>query len=73
MPSSHEILQAAENCLRERTGLVAGQVSCELGGDTLLLRGCVTSYYQKQLVQEAVKRVDGVRGVVNDVEVRGNL
>ena len=71
MSSSHEILQAAENCLRERTGLVAGRVSCELSGDTLFLRGCVTSYYQKQLAQEAVKKVDGVRGVINDVEVRG--
>jgi len=66
----HEILQAAENCLREQAGLAADQVSCEWGGDTLRLRGRVTSYYQKQLVQEAVKKVDGVRGVINDVEVR---
>lgn len=70
MSFSHEILQAAENCLREQAGLAADQVSCEWGGDTLRLRGCVTSYYQKQLVQEAVRKVDGVRGVINDVEVR---
>lgn len=33
------------------------------------LRGCVTTYYQKQLAQEAAKRVDGVETLRNDIVV----
>jgi len=31
----------------------------------------VSSYYQKQIAQEAVKRLDGVVEVVNEIEVTG--
>jgi osmotically-inducible protein OsmY len=33
------------------------------------LRGVVQSYYQKQMAQEAVRRVDGVMEIANDLEV----
>ena len=33
------------------------------------LRGVVRSYYQKQMAQEALRYVDGVREIANDLEV----
>jgi osmotically-inducible protein OsmY len=35
----------------------------------LFLRGQVRSYYEKQLAQEAVARLEGVTQVVNELEV----
>lgn len=38
-------------------------------GRTLLLTGRLPSFYLKQLVQEAVRRVPGVHGVRNMIDV----
>lgn len=37
---------------------------------TVLLEGTVSSYYLKQLAQEAVRRIDGVRRIDNGLTVR---
>jgi osmotically-inducible protein OsmY len=36
---------------------------------TILLRGQVPSFYLKQLAQEAVKKIEGLGRVVNEIEV----
>jgi osmotically-inducible protein OsmY len=63
--------------LAERVGS-AIQTNPHLSGRTLrfeahdgrvTLNGVVTSYYQKQMAQEAVKRVAGVEQVENELEV----
>jgi osmotically-inducible protein OsmY len=41
--------------------------SCERG--VLFLRGQLPTYFHKQLAQEAVRRIDGVRRIVNQIEV----
>jgi len=33
------------------------------------LRGVVESYYQKQMAQEAIRHVDGVHEIANELEV----
>lgn len=33
------------------------------------LRGVVGTYYQKQMAQEAVRKVEGVREIANELEV----
>jgi osmotically-inducible protein OsmY len=35
----------------------------------LRLRGRLSTYYQKQLAQEAVKNLEGVAQILNDIEV----
>ncbi len=35
----------------------------------IVLRGVVQSYYQKQMAQEAVRHVDGVEDILNQLEV----
>ena len=35
----------------------------------MVLRGVVSSYYQKQMVQETLRRLDGVGHIENQLEV----
>jgi osmotically-inducible protein OsmY len=51
---------------------VGGQnIQFELVDRDVLLSGSVRSYFQKQMAQECVLRITGVRQVVNTLEVRG--
>ena len=45
-------------------------VSCECDEGTLFLTGRLTSFYHKQIAQEAVARLPGVIKVVNQTEVK---
>ncbi|MCR4413566.1 MAG: BON domain-containing protein [Thermoguttaceae bacterium] len=36
------------------------------------LRGVVCSYFQKQMAQEALRRVEGVHEILNELEVAGS-
>jgi len=64
-----EIAEAAKGCLRSSPYGVLGWVSCECYDGVLFLRGSLSSFYHKQLAQEAVARVNGVTQVVNEIEV----
>ena len=44
---------------------------CEVRNGILYLRGTVTSFYLKQLSQEAVRTLEGIVSISNDVEVIG--
>lgn len=46
------------------------QVECR--DDALLISGCVTSFYHKQLAQEVVRSVCADREVVNSISVESN-
>jgi hypothetical protein len=46
-------------------------VTCELNDGMLILHGRVSTYFQKQLAQEAVINLDGVTQVMNQIEVVG--
>ncbi len=67
---SPTIVQVAEDRLQGRFFFSSKLVTCTCSRGILLLRGHLPSYYQKQLAQEAVKGLDGVVQVVNDIEVR---
>ena len=67
--SFHAVVQAAKDRLNRNPGTSAEQVSCEYRQGVLSLHGRLPTYYQKQLAQEAVKGLDGVRQVVNEIEV----
>jgi len=55
--------------LQQTAYLHVRKVSCSFKEGLLTLRGQVTSFYEKQLAQEAVARVDGVEQVLNLIEV----
>src|SRR5438270_1488087 len=46
-------------------------VGCSFRDGVLTLRGRVPSYYQKQLAQAIVAEVEGVREIVNEIQVAG--
>jgi osmotically-inducible protein OsmY len=63
------VLEGAESCLRSNSYLALKNVSCEYNEGVLTLRGCLPSYYLKQVAQTAVARVDGVQHIRNEIEV----
>lgn len=54
----------------ERNPYLAGRnLRFETSQGRVTLRGVVASYFQKQMAQEAIRRVDGVDEIANEVEV----
>lgn len=45
------------------------KVRLETESGRVTLRGEVDSYFQKQMAQEAIRRLDGVREIQNELEV----
>ena len=72
MPCQTEILGVAERAGQEllrNPYLALKNVTCEYREGVLTLRGCLPSYYLKQVAQTAVGHLDGVRQVVNLIQV----
>lgn len=68
-PAAQSVLQAANERLNRNPDLRRGAISCEFRQGVLSLYGHLSSYYQKQIAQEAVRRLDGVQRVVNHIQV----
>ena len=65
----HDVTERAREYLRQCPHQEVRAVSCEFDRGVLRLRGRLSSFYHKQLAQEAVARLSGVKEVVNDVVV----
>ncbi len=63
------VADAARQQLRASTCPSVRNVRCEHHEGVLVLRGRVSSYYHKQMAQEAVRRLRGVEEICNVVEV----
>jgi osmotically-inducible protein OsmY len=50
--------------------LASNDIAVAVKGGVVTLSGFVHSYYEKDAAEKAVKRVYGVRGVANDIEVK---
>lgn len=59
----------AEDCLKQSPYHAVRNVVCEHQHDTLILRGRLSSYYLKQVAQEAVRWLADRADVVNAIEV----
>jgi osmotically-inducible protein OsmY len=64
-----EIAETAETRLRKNSFLALRNVSCSFVDGMLTLRGCLPSYYLKQVAQEIAGGVPGVAGIINQIEV----
>ena len=70
--SSHELARAARKRLKSTSYLGIRGLSCECDDrGVLYLRGRLSSYYQKQLAQEAAADLPGIAEIVNQAEVGG--
>jgi osmotically-inducible protein OsmY len=61
--------ELAERRLRSNPYLALKNVSCDSLDGRLILRGCVPSYYLKQIAQQAVASLEGVERIDNQIEV----
>jgi osmotically-inducible protein OsmY len=59
----------AERALRSSPYLALRNVTCDCRDGVLTLRGCLPTYYLKQVAQAVVARLEGVRQVVNEIQV----
>jgi hypothetical protein len=67
--SNCNVEQAAKTRLA-RTGYpLLKTIECSFQDGTMELRGRVPSYYHKQLAQEALRKVNDVKQLVNNIEV----
>jgi len=63
------IAKQALTALDEKLFGLSQNIRCEFREGLLLLRGRVSSYYQKQVAQEAVRRLDAVDQIENQIVV----
>ncbi len=49
--------------------LAGRQLRFETDHGQITLRGVVCSYFQKQMAQEAIRRIDGIQEIHNELEV----
>jgi osmotically-inducible protein OsmY len=59
----------AEGLLRQSGYLALRGVACDARDGVITLRGRLPSYYLKQVAQSIAARIEGVRRVVNEIEV----
>ena len=63
------LVEAARARIREVPHLTMQRIWCECQAGRLFLRGQVPSFYLKQLAQEAVASLEGIRSIANEIEV----
>ena len=68
-PEQDSVVNSAQRCLRDTIYFGLRSLSCEHHEGVLVLRGQVSSWYQKQLAQEAVRHLPGVEAIINVVDV----
>ncbi|MFO0012454.1 MAG: hypothetical protein ACK553_06910 [Planctomycetota bacterium] len=64
------LLHRLDKALRSHPHLTRQPVFLERQQDQLIVRGTVRSYYQKQVIQEAIRKVDKDAEIKNLVEVQ---
>src|SRR5258708_21626605 len=65
----HVLRDTVEAALARSTYLAGKNLRFEFHDDGIVLRGVVRSYYQKQLAQESLKSISGLRRIQNAIEV----
>jgi osmotically-inducible protein OsmY len=63
------LAELAERQLRSSPYLALRNVTCEARDGVVVLRGCLPTYYLKQMAQAVITRVEGVGQIVNEIEV----
>jgi osmotically-inducible protein OsmY len=70
-PATSGIEESVECRLRGSPYLALRDVGCAYRDGVLTLRGCLPTYYLKQMAQEVSAVVEGVRSIANEIEVIG--
>jgi len=69
-PCDDTLAQAAKERLQRSPYHGIRQLSCACNDEgVLFLRGRLSSFYHKQLAQEAVAKVQGIKRLINEIDV----
>jgi osmotically-inducible protein OsmY len=68
--TEQRLQERIENALTSNPYVPWKSVRCRTDRGQVTLCGRVSSYFQKQMAQEAVRRLDGVRQIENLLEVK---
>jgi osmotically-inducible protein OsmY len=70
MPTlDHSLAERVDQAIRTNPFVSGRTLRFETVGSRVVLKGSVSSYFQKQMAQEAIRRVDGVEQIDNCLEV----
>jgi osmotically-inducible protein OsmY len=70
MPSDPvQLDQRVQHALTKQAGVPQKNLRFEASDGRVTLHGTVHSYYQKQMAQEALRRLEGVQTIDNKIEV----
>jgi osmotically-inducible protein OsmY len=67
--SPTDLAEWAEGRLRSNAYLALKNISCEVEDGVLTLRGCLPSYYLKQVAQETLAPLEGLAQIDNQIAV----
>jgi osmotically-inducible protein OsmY len=67
--SSTPLLHRVDRALQRSPHLVGRNLVLETRDGAVLLRGTVDSYFEKQMAQEALRSVEGITEILNQLEV----
>ena len=63
------LLHRIDSAIRQNPHVLGRHVFLESSQGKIILRGKVDSYYQKQMVQEMLRGIDGIAQISNQLEV----
>jgi osmotically-inducible protein OsmY len=63
------LIQRVDTAIKANPHLSGNQVYCQEQSGTVVLQGRVSTFFQKQMAQETLKRLDGVEKVINQLVV----
>lgn len=65
----HALDDQVHSALRRNPHLLGRSLRFETESGRVTLRGVVRSYFQKQMAQEALRHVEGIHEIYNELEV----
>lgn len=65
----HDLRELVQSALARSFHFAGRGIQVAIDGDTVVLRGTVRTYYQKQIAQESVRLVQGISRIRNELEV----
>lgn len=69
MQTTQTLSERVDSAITTSPYLTGRQLRFETDGGRVTLKGIVKTYFQKQMAQEVVRRVEGVERIDNNLEV----
>lgn len=69
MTAPRDLERIAEACLAASLHPEFRSIRCNIDGELLVFDGRLSTFFQKQMAQEIVTKIDGVEGILNQIEV----